>query len=109
MIHRPKVAALPERPYRANRILSVGMDLDHLKTRQALLASCGYDCLTATLEDVHEKLRSGRFDLVIISVMVSMEETRHILAQLPPGTRPLVLETLALPDELLRLVTEALG
>jgi hypothetical protein len=63
----------------------------------------------ATPRDVDEKLRSGRFDLVILSVTLREEEKRHILAKLPAGARPLTLETLVWPNELLRMVAEALG
>jgi hypothetical protein len=80
-----------------------------LTTRQALLTSRGYDSLIATPDDFDEKLHSGRFDLVILSVMLSREEKRRIQAELPAGTRSLVLETLVWPDELLRMVAEALG
>jgi len=92
-----------------HRVLTVGIDVDLLTVRQALLASRGYDSLIATPEDVDEKLHSGRFDLVILSVMLSQEEKRHIQAKLPTGTHPLVLETLLWPDELLRMIAEALG
>jgi DNA-binding response OmpR family regulator len=91
------------------RVLTVGTDVDLLETRQALLASRGYDPLIATPEDVDETLHSGRFDLVILSAMLSQEEKCHIQAKLPAGTRPLVLEALVWPDELLRMVAEALG
>ena len=91
------------------RVLSVGIDEGLLKTRQVLLASRGYDSQIATPEDVNEKLRSGTFDLVILSVVLSQEEKLLIQAKLPAGTRPLVLETLVWPEELLRMVAEALG
>jgi DNA-binding response OmpR family regulator len=91
------------------RVLSVGIDEGLLKSRQALLASRGYDSQIATPEDVNEKLRSGTFDLVILSVMLSEEDKRLIQAKLPAATRPLVLETLVWPEELLRMVAEALG
>jgi len=91
------------------RVLSVGTDPSLLTTRQALLASEGYESLIATPEDVDEKLHSGRFDLVILSAMLSQEEKLHIQAKLPAGTRPLVLETFVWPNELLRMVAEALG
>jgi DNA-binding response OmpR family regulator len=90
------------------RVLTVGTDVDLLTVRQALLVSRGYDSLIATPEDVDEKLCSDRFDLVILSAMLSQEEKRHIQAKLPASTRPLVLETLVWPDELLRMVAEAL-
>ena len=65
--------------------------------------------MIATPEDVDEKLQSGRFDLAILSVMLTQEEKREIQGKLPVGTRPLVLDTLVRPDELLRMVAEALG
>jgi len=76
--------------------------------RQVLLTSWGYDSLIATPEDVDEKLQSGRFDLVILSLMLGQEEKRRIQAKLPAGTRPLMLKTLVWPDELRRTVAEAL-
>ena len=69
------------------RILTVGIDPALLETRQAVLTSRGYESLTATPADVDEKLRSGRFDLVILSVMLSQQEKRDIQAKLPAGTR----------------------
>jgi hypothetical protein len=83
------------------RILSVGTDPGLLKSRQAVLAS--------QPEDVDETLRSGTFDLVILSMMLSEEETRRIQASLPAGTRPLVLDKFVWPKDLLHLVAEALG
>jgi hypothetical protein len=79
-----------------------------LATRQALLVSRGYDSLIATLKDLDEKLLSGKFDLVIFSVTLSQEDKRHIQAKLPAGTRSLELEALVWPEELLRIVAEAL-
>jgi hypothetical protein len=49
------------------------------------------------------------FDLVILSVKLSPEEKRSIQAKLPAGTRALVLESLVWPNDLLRMVAEALG
>jgi DNA-binding response OmpR family regulator len=91
------------------RVLTVGIDVGLLSTRQALLTSRGYDSLIATPRDVDEKLRSGRFDLVILSAMLSQEEKRRIQAKLPAGTRALVLESLVWPNELLHMLAEALG
>ena len=92
-----------------NRILAVGTDVDLLSSRQALLISRGYDSLIATPEDVDEKLQSGKFDLVILSVTLIPGEKSRIQAKLPAGTRPLLLETLVWPDELLHMVAEALA
>jgi hypothetical protein len=91
-----------------HRILSVGIDPSLLKTRQALLAANGYDGEIAIPGDVDEKLNSGYFDLVILSAMLSHDEKRHIQARIPAATRPLVLETLVWPKELLSLVSKAL-
>jgi DNA-binding response OmpR family regulator len=91
------------------RVLIVGTDVDLLEIRQVLLTSWGYDSLIATPEDVDEKLWSGRFDLVILSVTLSREEKRRIQAEVPNDTRALVLKTLVWPDELRRMVAEALG
>jgi hypothetical protein len=98
-----------KRDYRCVRILTVGIDVDLLTTRQAVLTSRGYDSPIATPGDVDEKLQSGRFDLVILSVMLSQDEKRRIQAKLPAGTRALVLESLVWPNELLRMVAEVLG
>jgi DNA-binding response OmpR family regulator len=92
-----------------HRILCVGIDARLLATRQALLASRGYDSVIGTSEDVDQKLHSDRFDLVILSAMLGQEEQRRIEAKLPGGTRPLVLDTLVMPEELLRMVAEILG
>ena len=83
--------------------------MDLLSTRQALLTSCGYDSLIATPENFDEKLRSGRFDLVILSAMLSAEQKRQIQVELPADTRSLVLETLVWPKDFLRMVAEGLG
>jgi hypothetical protein len=89
--------------------MTVGIDVDLLTTRQAVLTSRGYDSPIAPPGDVDEKLQSGRFDLVILSVMLSQDEKRRIQAKLPAGTRALVLESLVWPNELLRMVAEVLG
>jgi DNA-binding response OmpR family regulator len=98
-----------ERPFMQYRVLSVGIDVGLLTTRQALLASQGYDSEITTPTDIDEKLRSGTFDLVILSVMLSQEDKRLIQTKLPAGTRVLVLESLVWPEELLRMVAGALG
>ena len=91
------------------RILTVGIDIDLLMVRQKLFASQGYDSRIATPWEIDEKLQFGRFDLVILSVMLSQAEKRQIQAKLPAGTRQLVLKTLVWPEELLSMVAEALS
>jgi DNA-binding response OmpR family regulator len=91
-----------------HRILSVGIDPNLLTTRQALLALHGYDCVSATPEHVDAMLQASKFDLVILSAMLSPEEKLHIQAKTPAGTRQLVLQTLVWPADLLSLVAKAL-
>jgi hypothetical protein len=91
------------------RVLSVGIDPGLLKTRQAVLAACGYDSVIATPDDVDDKLHASPFDLIILSVMLSSEERLLIQSKLPAGTRVLQLEIMVWPEELLRLVAEALN
>ena len=78
--------------------------MDLLEIRQVLLTSWGYDSQIVTPWDIDDKLKSDRFDLVILSVTLSQEEKRQIQAKLPAGTRLLVLEALVWPAELLRIV-----
>ena len=91
------------------RVLIVGIDVDLLAIRQVLLNSWGYDSLIATPWDVDEQLRSGRFDLVILSLTLSQEEKVRIQAKIPPGTRTLLLKTFVWPEDLRHTVAEALG
>ena len=57
--------------------------MDLRTIRRVLLYSWGYDSLIATPEDVDEKLQSGRFDLVLLSLMLGQEEKCQIQAKLP--------------------------
>ena len=68
-----------------HRVLIVGRDLDLLEIRRVLLKSWGYDSQIATPADVDEKLQSGRFDLVILSLALGQEEKRRIQAKFPPA------------------------
>jgi DNA-binding response OmpR family regulator len=86
----------------------VGVDPSLLRTRKALLESHGFDSVIAMPSDVDEKLRSGTFNLVILSVKLSQEDKLVIQAKLPAATRVLALETMVWPQELLSLVAEAL-
>ena len=86
------------------RVLTVGVDSSLMKTRQALLASCGYDCVAATPERIDEALAGGNYDLTILSVMLGEEQKERIRAKLPAGTKVLSLEYLVQPDELFDMV-----
>jgi DNA-binding response OmpR family regulator len=90
------------------RVLIVGRDVDLLMIRQVLLTSWGYDPRLPRSRTVDEKLRSGRFDLLILSLMLGQEVKRQIQDKLPAGTHPLLLTTVVWPEELRRTVAEAL-
>jgi CheY-like chemotaxis protein len=90
------------------RILCVGVDMRLLNTRQALLDSRGYESWIATPADVDEKMSSGRFDVVILSFMLSELDKRRIKAKIPAETKLVALTGLIMPDDLLRTVAETL-
>jgi hypothetical protein len=108
IVHWQLLAEIEGRTMRY-RVLIHGIDVDLLEVRQVLLKSWGYDSLIATPEDVDEKLQSGRFDLVILSLMLGLEEKCQIQAKLPAGTRTVVLRTSAWPEELRHTVADALS
>jgi DNA-binding response OmpR family regulator len=91
------------------RILCVDVDPRLLKNRQMLLGFRGYDASTATPFDVDAKLAGDEFDLVIVSAMLGEEEKQRIQRILPPETKMLPLTRLLEPDELLDMVTRAVG
>jgi DNA-binding response OmpR family regulator len=91
------------------RILCVGTDTGLLKGRQMLLEFRRYDASTATPFDVDKKLAAGTFDLVILSVTLGELEKQRIERALPPETKVLSLTYLVQPDELLEMVTRAIG
>jgi hypothetical protein len=86
------------------RILNVGVDTSLIETRKLLLASWGFEPTSAYPHDVDEKLATGRFDLVILSVMLGTQEKDRILGLLPAETKALSLEKLVMPAELKKLI-----
>ena len=91
------------------RILNVGVDTSLVRTRQLLLASWGFEAVSAYPHDVDTKLAGSQFDLVILSVMLGPEEKARIHGLLPAGTKALSLEKLVMPGELRKLIAEQLG
>jgi DNA-binding response OmpR family regulator len=91
------------------RVLAVGVDLNLLQTRQALLSWRGYDSAFATPGDIDEALAAGRYDLVILSVMLGAEQRARIQCKLPAGTKVLSLHYLVQPHELFEMVATVLG
>jgi DNA-binding response OmpR family regulator len=88
----------------ATRILNVGFDPSLNTTRQLILETWGFEAISACPHDVNEKLEGGRFDLVILSVMLSPEEKERVKALLPADTRVLSLDKLVMPAELKKLI-----
>jgi DNA-binding response OmpR family regulator len=91
------------------RVLAVGADPTLLETRQAVLASGGYEAVVATPQDVDQKLAAEEFDLVILSMMLGEKQQKRIQAKLPAGTKALLLESLVQPEDLLKMVANELG
>ena len=88
-------------------ILNVGKEIEFLTVRCAVLASDGYTADWATPGDFSQKIGQRRFDLVILSAVLSAEEKRSIQAMIPADVRVIDLDRLILPTELLRLVAES--
>jgi DNA-binding response OmpR family regulator len=91
------------------RILCIGVDPRLLKSRQMLLASRGYNATTATPLDAEETLAATRFDLVILSAMLSEDQKRRVRGILPPETKILSLTYLVQPDDLFEMVRNSAG
>lgn len=98
---------LPARPL-SSSILCVGDDPMLLATRCAVLNQCGYRAAFTSTVDVISRLRDAGFELVVLSQMLSNEERTRLQAAVPSGTKVLELERLVWPEELERLVAEAL-
>ena len=94
-------------PSGPTRLLCVGNGVDHLETRCAVLGSAGYTAEAAVLPDAETVLRTGEFDLVIVSAWLDESDTGKILAA--AGKTPaLVLTELTLADDLLAQVERIL-
>jgi hypothetical protein len=90
-------------PSRLARLLCVGKELDHLRSRCAVLESAGYDAKSAPVAEAEVLLRTEKFDLIIVSVHVSQDELSRVTSA--AGETPiLVLEGITFPAELLAKV-----
>ncbi len=69
-------------------ILCVGKDIDLLTSRCRVLAFEGYFADWATPDDFLKKLSAGRFDLVILSAVLSDDEKRLAHQVIPANLRP---------------------
>jgi DNA-binding response OmpR family regulator len=95
-------------PARPARLLCVGRERYLLETRCAVLGQSGYDAQSATLLEAEELLRTEKYDLVIISALLSDEERSHMLTAV--GDSPtLVLNGVTFASELLSEVERKLA
>ena len=90
------------------RLLCVGSDVGHLKTRCAVLVSVGYTARSVTVPEAETLLQTDEFDLVIISAWLEERERSRIVAAV--GKTPtLVLTQLTFADDLLSQVEQVLN
>jgi hypothetical protein len=90
------------------RILCVGRDQRLLDCRCAVLAHNGYRVRAALFPLAYEELRSGNYDLVIISARHASQQNGAFSASLPPKTRTLQLEAFTHPETMLAAVDRVL-
>jgi DNA-binding response OmpR family regulator len=90
------------------QILCVGNELDLLELRCSILEQAGYACDAARLNEADTLLKSGRFDLVIVSARVSEHEKRHVTS-LAQTTPLLFLDGVTFPRDLLKDVSDLIG
>ena len=91
----------------AARLLCVGSDVGHLKTRCDVLISVGYIARSVTVSEAEMLLQTDEFDLVIVSAWLEEEENRRILAA--AGKTPtLVLTQLTFAGDLTAQVEQVL-
>jgi hypothetical protein len=94
-------------PSRPARVLCVGKDLELLQTRCAVLMTSGYDAQPATLPEAEILLRTGQFDLVVVSAWLSEWERGKILSS--TGKTPIhVLSGFTVASQLLEAVERLL-
>jgi hypothetical protein len=92
----------------AARVLCVGNEMDHLRTRCAVLESAGYIAKPADLPEAQILLRTEEFDLVVVSAWLN-ECDRGIILSAAGKTPVLMLTDLTFADKLLAEVDRALG
>jgi hypothetical protein len=92
----------------AARLLCVGRERYLLETRCAVLGQSGYDARSATLLEAEALLQTEKYDLVIVSALLSEEEKSRILTAV--GDSPtLILNGVTFASELLSEVERRLA
>jgi DNA-binding response OmpR family regulator len=90
------------------QILCVGNEPDLLELRCAILDQAGYACQAAWLAEAETPLKSGKFDLVIVSARVDEHEKRW-LTSLAQDTPLLFLIGVTFPRDLLKDVSDLIA
>lgn len=99
-------------PSRPARLLCVGNELDHLRTRCAVLSHSGYDAQSATVPEAETLLSTEQFDLIIVSAWLSEPESepeRNRILWAAGSTPSLLLQGFITAEELLAEVERLLS
>jgi DNA-binding response OmpR family regulator len=95
-------------PAKPARILCVGRELYLLETRCAVLTQSGYDARSAALLEAEDLLRTEKYDLVIVSALLSDDERSRILTAVAGSSPILTLTGMTFASELLSEVERTL-
>jgi hypothetical protein len=96
-------------PAKPVRLLCVGRERYLLETRCAVLGQSGYDARSATLLEAAELLQTEKYDLVIVSALLSEEERSRILTAVGDSSSTLILNGVTFASELLSEVERKLA
>jgi DNA-binding response OmpR family regulator len=88
------------------KILSIGRDLSLLESRHRLLLAEGFEAEYVLPYDALVRVKSQRFDLLILSATTPDLDKQTIKAAAAPGVRVLDLDTLVWPRELLQMIRD---
>jgi DNA-binding response OmpR family regulator len=90
------------------QILCVGNEPDLLELRCAILGQAGYACQTAWLVEAGAQLKSGTFDVIIVSARIE-EHDKLWVTSLAQDTPLLFLNGVTFPRDLLQSVSDLLA
>jgi DNA-binding response OmpR family regulator len=90
------------------QILCVGNEPDLLDLRCAILDREGYASSAARLEEADVLLKSGKFDIVIVSARVNEHEKRRVVS-LAQDTPLLFLDGVTFPRHLIKDVSDLIA
>jgi CheY-like chemotaxis protein len=89
-------------------ILCVGTEPDLLALRCTILEQAGFACQAAGLEEAETLLKSGKFDIVIVSAKIN-EQAKRRVTSLAQGTPSLFLDGVTFPRDLLKGVADLIA